>query len=210
MFFVFPRFFRSGELRNENFPNFSNFRPEFSPGFCSEFSPNFLRTFRASFCGRRRPEKIYQKSPPFFNAKSPGKHEKTIHKILLESRQSNGFWGGGRGQISFEQGFGACQSLAQKIKVPFSKIFSVFLQFSRIRGRFQKFTHETPVETLSQGGLSFLPFDVCFLVFFCFCLSSVGLFLVVSTCVFPSLRVQTAQTIICTKSGVSADSSKGA
>ena len=79
---------RSENLQNESFPNFSNFRPEFCPEFCSEFSPNFLRIFRASFRGRRRPEKIHQKSPPFFNAKFPGKHEKVIHKILLESRQS--------------------------------------------------------------------------------------------------------------------------
>ena len=33
-------------------------------------------------------------------------------------------------QISFESGFGAYQSLAQKIKVPFSKVFSFVLQFS--------------------------------------------------------------------------------
>ena len=36
-----------------------------------------------------RPEKIHQKSPPFFNAKFPGKYEKNIHKMFLESRQSN-------------------------------------------------------------------------------------------------------------------------
>ena len=82
-------FLRSEKLQNESFPNFSNFRPEFCPEFCSEFSPNFSRTFRASFRGRRRPEKIHQKSLPFFNAKFPGQHEKKIHKILLESRQSN-------------------------------------------------------------------------------------------------------------------------
>ena len=81
-------FLRSEKLQNESSPNFSNFRPEFCPEFCSEFSPNFSGTFRASFRGRRRPEKIHQKSPPFFNAKFPGKHEKNIHKILLESRQS--------------------------------------------------------------------------------------------------------------------------
>ena len=69
---------RPEKLQNESFPNFSNFRPEFCPEFCSEFSPNFSRTFRASFRGRRRPEKIHQKSPPFFNAKFPGKHEKKI------------------------------------------------------------------------------------------------------------------------------------
>ena len=81
-------FVRSGKLQNESFPNFSNFRPEFCPEFCSEFSPNFSRTFRASFRGRRRPEKIHQKSPPFFNAKFPGKNEKNTQKILLESKQS--------------------------------------------------------------------------------------------------------------------------
>ena len=81
---------RSEKLQNESFPNFSNFRPEFCPEFCSEFSPNFSRTFRASVRGRRRPDKNSQKkSPPFFNTKFPGRHEKNIHKILLESRQSN-------------------------------------------------------------------------------------------------------------------------
>ena len=85
----FSHFLRSEKLQNESFPNFSNFRPEFCPEFCSKFSPNFSRTFRASFRGRRGPEKIHQKSPPFFNVKFPGKHEKNIHKILLESRQSN-------------------------------------------------------------------------------------------------------------------------
>ena len=67
---------RSGKLQNESFPNSSNFRPEFCPEFCSELSPNYSRIFRASFRGRRRPEKIHQKSPPFFNAKFPGKNEK--------------------------------------------------------------------------------------------------------------------------------------
>ena len=32
-------------------------------------------------------KKKFTKSLPFFNAKFPGKHEKNIHKILLESRQ---------------------------------------------------------------------------------------------------------------------------
>ena len=77
----------SEKLQNESFPNFSNFCPE----FCSVFFPNFSRNFRASFRWSRRPEKNHQKSPPFFNAKFPGKHGKNIHKILLESRQSNNF-----------------------------------------------------------------------------------------------------------------------
>ena len=84
-----PHLLRSGKLQNESFPIFLNFRPEFCPEFCSEIFPNFSRTFRALFRGRRRPEKIHQKSLPFFNAKFPGKHEKNIHKILLETRQSN-------------------------------------------------------------------------------------------------------------------------
>ena len=71
-------FLRSEKLQNKSFPNFWNFRPGFCSEFCSEFSPNFSRTFRASFRGRRRPEKIHQKSPPFFNAKFPGKHEKKL------------------------------------------------------------------------------------------------------------------------------------
>ena len=80
---------RSEKLQNEGFPNFLNFRPEFYPEFCSEIFPNFSRIFRASFRGRRRTEKINQKCLPFFNAQFPGKHEKNIHKIVLESGQSN-------------------------------------------------------------------------------------------------------------------------
>ena len=56
--------------------------PEFCPEFCSEFSPNFSRTFRASFRGRRRPEKIHQKSPPFFQCKIP---RQTRKKYLQNS-----------------------------------------------------------------------------------------------------------------------------
>ena len=80
---------RSEMWQNESSPNFSNFCPEFPPEFCSEFSPNFSRSFRALFPRKRRPEKIHQKSPPFFNAKFPGNCEKLIHKMFLESRQSN-------------------------------------------------------------------------------------------------------------------------
>ena len=70
------------------FPEFFEFSSRILPRILLRISPNFSRTFRASFRGRRRPEKIHQKSPPFFNAKFPGKHEENIHKILLESRQS--------------------------------------------------------------------------------------------------------------------------
>ena len=56
----------------------------FVPDFAPNFAPNFPR-------GKRRPEKIHQKSPLFFNAKFPGKYEKMIHQNFLESRQSNTF-----------------------------------------------------------------------------------------------------------------------
>ena len=83
---------RPEKSQNESSPNFSNLCPGFCPEFLSEFSPNFLRSFRASFRGKRRPEKIHQKSPPFFNAKFPGKYVKNIHKMFLERTQSNNSW----------------------------------------------------------------------------------------------------------------------
>ena len=43
--------------------------------------------------------------------------------------------------FSFEPKLGAYQSLAQKIKVPFSRIFSSFLKFFEVRGRFQNPRH---------------------------------------------------------------------
>ena len=64
----------------------------FVPNFAPNFAPNFPRIFRGlfvlRFVGDGDQKKIHQKSPPFFNAEFPGKHEKNIHKILLESRQS--------------------------------------------------------------------------------------------------------------------------
>ena len=62
---------RSEKWQNESSPNFSNFCPQ----IC-------LRNFRASFPRKRRPEKIHQKSPPFFNAKFPGKYEKIFTKCF--------------------------------------------------------------------------------------------------------------------------------
>ena len=87
---LYMGFVRSGKSQSESSPNFSNFCPEFCPEFLSEFSPNFLRSFRASFRGKRRPEKIHQKSPPFFNAKFPGKYEKIFTKC---------FWRGGKVRV---------------------------------------------------------------------------------------------------------------
>ena len=79
------------KVAERKFPEFFEFSSRILPRILLRISPNFSRIFRASFRGRRRPEKIHPKSPPFFNAKFPGKHEKNIHKILLESRQSNVF-----------------------------------------------------------------------------------------------------------------------
>ena len=64
---------------------FRFFGPNFAPNLL-RISPNFLRSFRASFCGRRRPEKIHPKSPPFFNAKFPGNFEEKIHKVFAGER----------------------------------------------------------------------------------------------------------------------------
>ena len=78
---------RSEKLQNESSPNFSNF----CPGFCSEFFEDFLCF---DLWGNGEQKKIHEKSLPFFNAKFPGKHGKNIHKIVLESRQSNSFFRG--------------------------------------------------------------------------------------------------------------------
>ena len=52
-------------------------------------------------------------------------------------------------QISFEAGLGAYQGLAQKIKVPFSRIFCFFVAVLRVQGRFQN-PRQTPVCTKLQ------------------------------------------------------------
>ena len=55
--------------------------------------------------------------------------ENTILRCLGPGFEVQWFRGPPRSQISFEPGFGAYQSLAQKLKVPFLRIFSFFLQF---------------------------------------------------------------------------------
>ena len=51
---------------------------------CSGFSPNFSRTFRALvFPKKRRPLRSHQDSPPFSNAKSPGKSVGKTHESSL-------------------------------------------------------------------------------------------------------------------------------
>ena len=57
--------------------------------FPSDFALNFprfffSRIFRALFPRKRRPQKIHQKSPPFFNAKSPGECEKIFTRFSGE------------------------------------------------------------------------------------------------------------------------------
>ena len=70
------------KVAERKFPEFFDISSRICPEFCSAFSPNFSRTFRASFRGRRRPEKNHQKSPPFLNAKFPGKHEEIFTKFF--------------------------------------------------------------------------------------------------------------------------------
>ena len=59
-----------------------------------------------------------------------------------------------RSQISFKPGFGAYQSLAQKIKVPFPGFSPSFCSFEGSRAISKPApnpgTHQTPVETLSE------------------------------------------------------------
>ena len=72
---------------------FCFFVPNFAPNFYSEFSPNFWRSFRALFRGKRRPEKLHQKSPPFFsmqNSQANSKRKST--KVFLESGQFAAIW----------------------------------------------------------------------------------------------------------------------
>ena len=59
-------------------------------------------------------------------------------------------------QISFKPGFGAYQSLAQKIKVPFSRIFSFFLQFWGFEGDFK--TRAKPRYAPNSGWNAFRDF----------------------------------------------------
>ena len=85
---------RQEKLQNESSPNFKlffEFGSRILPRISApDFPPNFSRIVRASFRGKRRPEKIHQKSPPFFNAKFPGRYgkKKSSHKMFLERRQS--------------------------------------------------------------------------------------------------------------------------
>ena len=60
--------------------------------FAPNFAPNFSESFEDFSCfvsWEMENRKNSLKIPAIFNAKFAGKHEKNIHKILLESRQSN-------------------------------------------------------------------------------------------------------------------------
>ena len=80
-------------------------------------------------------------------------------------------------QISFEPGFAAYQSLAQKIKVSFSRFFSFFLQFWGFEGDFK--TRAKPRYAPNSGGNAFrltlwpllfrFPFMSRFAVLLAFC-----------------------------------------
>ena len=76
---------RSGKLQNESFPNFSNFRPR----ILLRIFPEFFEDFSCFVSWETETRKNSPKIPAIFQSKFPGKHEKNIHKILLESRQSN-------------------------------------------------------------------------------------------------------------------------
>ena len=77
-----PENLRSEKLQNESSLNSSKLHP-----ILLEF-PQISTNFRALFPRKRRPLKIHQQSPPFFNAKSPGNWKKKSQSFL-ESRQSN-------------------------------------------------------------------------------------------------------------------------
>ena len=82
------KFVRSEKLQNESSPNFSIFVPEFVPNFATNFPRIFRGFYVLCFVGNRDQKENHQKSPPLFNAKFPGKHEKKNRKMFLESRQS--------------------------------------------------------------------------------------------------------------------------
>ena len=80
----FCQIVRSEKSQNESSPNFSNFCPEFLPRISLRNFPEFFEEFSCFVSWERRPEKIHQKSPPFFNAKFPGKYENNIHNFSGE------------------------------------------------------------------------------------------------------------------------------
>ena len=69
---------RSEKVQNKKSPKFSNVRPE----FCSEFRSEFFEDFSCFVSCETETTKNHQKSPPFFNAKSPGKLKAKFTKVF--------------------------------------------------------------------------------------------------------------------------------
>ena len=90
------RFFGRNELAKHQvrkvaereFPEFFKFLSRILPRILLRIFPEFFEDFSCFASWETETRKIHQKSPPFFNAKSPGKYEKDIHKMFLEGRQS--------------------------------------------------------------------------------------------------------------------------
>ena len=59
---------------------------EFSARIVSRIFLRIFEDFRALLPRKRRPQKSRQTSPPFFNAKSPGKYEQNIHNLSAPHR----------------------------------------------------------------------------------------------------------------------------
>ena len=77
---------RSEKLQNESSPNFSNFRPGFSPEFSSEFSPKVLRIFVLCFPGNGDHENS-PKITAIFQCQIPSQ---------IRKKYSQFFWRGGK------------------------------------------------------------------------------------------------------------------
>ena len=67
-------------MQNES--SFRVFVPNSASNFALNFPNFFFLSFRALSCGKRRPEKIHQKSLPFFKAKFSGKFKFSIFPVL--------------------------------------------------------------------------------------------------------------------------------
>ena len=80
------------KVAERKFPEFFEFSARILHRMLLRIFPEFFEDFSCFVSWETGTEKNHQKSPPFFNAKFPGKHAKNIRKILLESRQSN-MWG---------------------------------------------------------------------------------------------------------------------
>ena len=98
-----------------------------APGRClsKERTPNIEDVLRGGDGRRGIPRRIHTpvRGTVFFGSGvvTPGPARECDITVFVKGRRTN--------QISFEPGFGAYQGLAQKIKVPLSEVFCLFLQF---------------------------------------------------------------------------------